>query len=78
MIMIDLDTLFQIYGLGATPIQHIFRRRHQQPRKIIDVDYVEITDEGEIHHPINQKLIENGTERLHNRGTESRTETPTD
>ena len=38
-------------------------------REIIDVDYIEITDEGEIHHAISQKLIENGTERLHDGGT---------
>lgn len=74
--MIDLDTIFQMYGLGGISIQQLFHPCHQQPREIIDVDYIEITDEGEIHHTINPKLIENGTEGLHNRRIEGRTQTP--
>lgn len=76
MIMRDLDTIFQMYGLGAISIQQLFRPCHKQPREIIDVDYVEITDEGEIHHTRNPKLIDNGTERLLDRGIEGRVKTP--
>ena len=58
--MIDLDTILHMYGSGKIFGQQILRQCHRPSHEIIDVDYVEITDEGEIQHTVNQKLIENG------------------
>lgn len=40
-----MRTIIEMYGLGATPISHIFEKVVEPPHEVIDVDYEDITDQ---------------------------------